>query len=149
MKHCKLRIAWSVGCSVLCLLLIALWMRSYWRLEILEKRTGLQAVQVSSVKGRIAIGHLDPRATIGRCYLNVVAGNSADWRKKGGVLGFAYYHDGWITALIAPHWLPAVLSAALAVIPWISRSWRFSLRTLLIGMTVVAVALSLIFALSR
>jgi hypothetical protein len=25
----KLRIAWSVGCSVLCLLLIVLWVRSY------------------------------------------------------------------------------------------------------------------------
>ena len=148
MKYRKLRIACSVGCGILCLLLIVLWVRSYWRLEILEKRTGLQAVQISSVKGRIAIAHLDPRTTIGRSYLNVVAGDSADWR-KGGVLGFAYYDDGLVTALIAPHWLPALLSAALAVIPWISRSWRFSLRTLLIAMTLIAVVLGLIVWLSR
>jgi phosphotransferase system glucose/maltose/N-acetylglucosamine-specific IIC component len=134
-----LRIAFSVGCGVLCLLLVVLWVRSYWRLEILEKRTGLQAVQISSVKGRIATAHLD-RAQIGRSYLSVVAGDAADWR-KGGRLGFAYYEDGFVTAFIAPHWLLALLSAALAVIPWISRSWRFSLRTLLIATTLVAVLL--------
>ncbi len=43
-----------------CVLLIALWVRSYWRLDIVEKLIGLQAVQVSSVIGRIAIGQLDP-----------------------------------------------------------------------------------------
>jgi hypothetical protein len=140
MNYRKLRIAWSAGCGILCLLLMALWVRSYWRLEILEKRTGLQAVQISSVRGRIAIAHLDARTTIGRAYLNVEAGDSADWR-TGNVLGFAYYVDGLVTALIVPHWLPALLLAALAVIPWISRSWRFSLHTLLIATTLVAVAL--------
>jgi hypothetical protein len=30
MKYRKLRIAWSVGCGIVCLLLIALWVRSYW-----------------------------------------------------------------------------------------------------------------------
>ena len=127
-------------------MLIALWVRSYWRLDILEKRTRFEAVQVSSVKGRIATARLDPRTyVIGRTYLNVEAGDAADWR-KAGVLGFAYYEDGSVTALIAPHWLPALLSAALAVIPWISRSWRFSLRTLLIATTLVAVVLGIAVA---
>ena len=36
------------------------------------------------------------------------------------------------------------LCGSLLALPWIR--WRFSLRTLLIGMTVVAVALGLIFA---
>jgi hypothetical protein len=71
MRFRKLRIAFSTVCGILCLLLIALCVRSFWRLEILEKRTGLQAVQISSVKGRIAIAHLDPRTTIGRSYLSV------------------------------------------------------------------------------
>jgi hypothetical protein len=112
-------------------------------LQILERRIGSQAVQISSVKGRVAIARLDPRATIGRSYLSVEAGDSTDWR-KGGVLGFRYYDDGLVRALIAPHWLPALLSATLAVIPWISRSWRFSLRTLLIATTLVAVVLGLV-----
>ena len=29
MKYRKLRIAWSIGCGMLCLLLIVLWVRSY------------------------------------------------------------------------------------------------------------------------
>jgi hypothetical protein len=143
MSFRRLRIAWSVLCGVVCVLLIGLWVRSYWRLEILEKRTRLQAVQISSVKGHIAIARLDPRATIGRSFSSVVAGDSADWRKKG-CLGFAYYHDGLVTALIAPHWAPALLSATLAAAPWISRSYQYSLRTLLITTALVAVALGLI-----
>src|SRR5262245_20863103 len=137
-----LRIAWSVACGTLCVLLMALWARSYWRLQILEKRTGFRAVQISSVKGRIAIALINPSTTIGRSYLNVVAGNSADWR-KGGVLGFANYDDGLVTALIAPHWLPALLSVVLAFIPWISPDCRFTLRTLLMATTCVALLLGL------
>ena len=30
MRFRKLRIAWSVGCGILCVLLIVLWVRSYW-----------------------------------------------------------------------------------------------------------------------
>jgi hypothetical protein len=133
----KLRIGFSILCVIVCLSMVVLWLRSYWRLEILEKRTGWQAFQISSVKGRIAIAHLDPRTTIGRSYLSVAAGDAADWRKNG-VVG-AYYDDGLVNALIAPHWLPALLSAVLAGIPWILRSWRFSLRTLLSVTTLLAV----------
>ena len=141
-----LRIAVTALGLTACVLFVALWMRSYWRLDILEKRTNFEAVQISSVIGRIAIGHLDPRTyVIGKSYLSVEAGDAADWR-KGGVLGFAYYDDGSVTALIAPHWLFALLFAALAVIPSISQSWRFSLRALLIATALVAVALGLIVA---
>src|SRR6478609_241719 len=30
MRFRKLRIAWSVGCGIACVLLIVLWVRSYW-----------------------------------------------------------------------------------------------------------------------
>jgi hypothetical protein len=138
--HRNLRIAWSIGCGILALALIALWLRSYWRLDILEKRTGLQAVQVSSVKGRCAIAHLESRAAKGQSFLSFVAGDAADWR-KGGTFGFACFDDGLVKAVVVPHWLPALLLTVFAVIPWFSRSWRFSLRTLLIATAVVAAAL--------
>jgi hypothetical protein len=112
-------------------------------------RIGLRAIQISSVKGRIAIGQIDRRAALGRSYLNVVAGDSADWRKGGGTLGFAHYDNSSLKALISPHWLPALLSAALAVIPWLSRSCQFSLRTLLLATTALAVALGLIISATR
>jgi hypothetical protein len=141
MNFRNLRIAWSVFWGMVAILLIMLWVRSYWRLEILEKQIGRQAIQISSVKGCIAIAHLN-RPTIIRPYLNVVAGDAADWR-KGRVLGFAYYADSFVTAIIAPHWLPALLSAAFAFTPWIASHCRFSLRTMLIASTIVAVVLGL------
>jgi hypothetical protein len=79
--------------------------------------------------------------------LSFPAGDAADWRKEG-VFGFAYYEDGSVTALLAPHWFAALVFAALAAIPWISRSWRFSLRTLLIATTLVAVGLGVIVAIN-
>jgi len=46
------------------------------------------------------------------------------------------------TVLTLPHWLMALLSASLASVPWISQ--RFSLRTLLIATTLIAVVLGLV-----
>jgi hypothetical protein len=143
-----LRIAVTALCLAASALLVALWVRSYWRLGIFEKRTGFGAVQMSAVRGRIAVARLNPRSyVIGTPFLSFAAGDAADWR-TGGVSGIGYYDDGGVTAFIAPHWLLAVLFAALAVIPWISRSWRFSLRTLLIATTLVAVGLGVIVAIN-
>jgi hypothetical protein len=33
MRFRKLRIAWSVACAIACVLLIALWVRSYWAVD--------------------------------------------------------------------------------------------------------------------
>jgi hypothetical protein len=140
-----LRITVTALSLTACVLLIALWVRSYWRLDILEKRGGFGAIQISSVIGRIAIGNLDPRTAIGKSYLSVVAGDAADWR-KGRVFGFDYYDDGIVTAFVAPHWFPALIAATLAVIPWIQSTKRFSLRTLLIATTLVAVVLGIVGA---
>jgi hypothetical protein len=46
--------------------------------------------------------------------------------------------------VLFPHWLPALLFAALALAFGIRRPYRFSLRTLLVAMTFVAVLLGLI-----
>ena len=48
-------------------------------------------------------------------------------------------------SLVISHWSAVLLSGVLAVVPWIPRlSWRFSLRTLLIAMTLIAVVLGAI-----
>jgi hypothetical protein len=46
-----------------------------------------------------------------------------------------------------PHWIVVIVSGAVAIMPWLR--WRFSLRTLLIATTVVAVVLGLIVYVSR
>jgi hypothetical protein len=45
--------------------------------------------------------------------------------------------DVWI-----PHWVLVLLSAVFAALPWLP--WKFSLRTLLIATTLIAVVLGLI-----
>jgi hypothetical protein len=48
---------------------------------------------------------------------------------------------------MVPNWLAITAVTMLAALPWIHWSRRFSLRTLLIGMTVVAAVLGLVIAL--
>ncbi len=49
-----------------------------------------------------------------------------------------------------PYWFAVFVSATFAGAPWLSRlDWRFSLRTLLIATTLIAVLLGLIVWLSR
>jgi hypothetical protein len=45
--------------------------------------------------------------------------------------------------VIVPHWFLVLLTGALAALPWIKRPYRFSFRTLLIAMTVLAVFLGI------
>ena len=47
-----------------------------------------------------------------------------------------------------PHCIPVVLAAAFTIVPWHKSVGRFSLRTLLLAVTLVAVALGMIFALA-
>jgi uncharacterized membrane protein YbaN (DUF454 family) len=46
-----------------------------------------------------------------------------------------------------PYWFALLMSATLAAVPWFR--WRFSLRTLLVAMTLIAALLGLVFALGR
>ena len=54
----------------------------------------------------------------------------------------------WINSglrLAIPHWFFLVVSFAFAIVPWVRQlKWRFSLRTLLIATTLVAVILGAI-----
>lgn len=52
--------------------------------------------------------------------------------------------------VVISHWLPALIFAALAIVPWLRQlRWRFTLRTLLIATTLVAALLGLVTWLSR
>ena len=59
--------------------------------------------------------------------------------------GFAMALHGF--SLVVPYWLLVLVFGILAAVIWYKQTWRFSLRTLLIATTVVAVALGLIVAL--
>jgi hypothetical protein len=47
-----------------------------------------------------------------------------------------------VSTTLVPYWIPVLLTATLAALPWLR--WRFSLKALMIGTTLVAVLMGLI-----
>ena len=154
----KLRIAWTVGWGIVCLLLIALWVRSGWRQDGLGGLLpGNRSFSLSSAYGRVRY------ATFDKAFENSFTGiRPADWfvttrliegppnlklvntplRDLG--LGFAGSSDQYGIVVVFPIWAPVLMFATLGAAPWIGWSNRFSLRTLLAAMTLVAVGLGAI-----
>ena len=121
-----LRIAVTALSLTACVLLIALWVRSYWYWESLNWYfSTTKYINVSSDAGQLSLGVGD--------LPGVMPGY---WRGKPGV-----YVGG---QFVMPHLLLLLGTAVLSALPWLP--WRFSLRTLLIATTLVAVVLGIIVA---
>jgi hypothetical protein len=142
MRYRKLRLAWSVGCSIACGLLIVLWVRSYQSHEnVWFNVTNSRVLTFSSEQGELACQWVATRPTFDFTWIrdvSMVRRGPSTWR-------FIKSPIEWIVFL--PYWFPTIISALLAAIPWIS--WRFSLRTLLIATTLVALVLGLIVYAAR
>jgi hypothetical protein len=142
MKFKKLRIGWSIVFGVMCVLLIALWVRSYWWQDIFQLGNGralassLGSLQTCAVSVGAA---LEPR------WILTTSQQLWPGSSKYSFLGIGYSPGPFWPGVIIPDWLPILLFAVLAAVPWINRvNWHFSLRTLLIAMTLVAVVLGLV-----
>ena len=146
MRFRKLRIAWSVFCGILCLLLIALWVRSYTVNEVLGTYSGGMYYSLQCLCGRISVSRSTPNAgqTVTSWRQPVTDGLREIAHNRENWMGFQYHYQPRPESLRVklPMWFLFVLVASSAALPWIRR--RFSLRTLLIGMTVVAVMLGLV-----
>ena len=165
MRFRKLRIAWSVAWGTVALLLLVVWVRSYWRWDnviLPDNRMTYPAhdwswiIEASSHRGRLtwAGGLLVTK--------NVAWGWSNPPQIGGGikepfVLGFSYHERAPGTTqrpsqydFVMPYYFPFFLTSSVSLFPWIRYlPCRFSLRTLLIATTLVAVVLGLIVALRR
>jgi hypothetical protein len=118
-----------------CVLLIALWVRSYWRLDTVEVYRGYT---ILSMRGRLF--------TDGR-FVQIVALDIT--RDLTFFPGTSTPISGGIATLTHPRvglpiWLFILLAAMPAATVWLRP--RFSLRTLLIATTLVAVMLGLMVA---
>jgi hypothetical protein len=136
----KLRSAWSVGCGILCVLLIVFWVRSYsW----LDSASLFGKYSLASFRGDIFVnrpvvltysGPAPPRFSPPRYGITSIP---ADQR------GLIIFEGGWAI----PYWLSMLPVVALGIAPWFR--WRFSLRTLLIAATLVALAVGLVVSMVR
>jgi hypothetical protein len=70
-----------------------------------------------------------------------VLGQVAGTVNKRKFLGINLRRSGITTVVSLPHWTLVLCSLILTTVPWITRQLRFSLRTLLVGMTIVAISL--------
>jgi hypothetical protein len=143
MKHRKLRIAWSAGWGVAVVLLAALWLRSYWRSDMLQLwLPGSRGALVTSRAGllRWAIAENLPRQ------FAFLSTKVVDLSVTPQTTHYGFAHEfvsvGNRVSVTAPYWCLILLATCFAFAPW-SRS-RFSLRTLLIATTLVASLLALV-----
>jgi hypothetical protein len=157
MKYRKLRIAFSAVCGVLCLLLIALWVRSYWKWDSPHGPiSSTRWMQINSIRGYLFVG-IGEQASTGngkwkwrsfraRSLTDTGATGTVAWSftRKVGVLGCGVVESNGMRFVYLAYWFLAALMATLAVSPWVRWKPRFSLRTLLIATTLVAILLGLI-----
>jgi hypothetical protein len=139
MRFRKLRIAWSVAWGLACVLLIVLWVRSYWTLSAINI-TGLHRFVL--LRGYV---HLDET-------IQVVSVRSEVSTHE--LFGYSVLHISEQLGTAVPQgagnkfpvWPPIITVAAIAIGPFVR---RFSLRTLLIATTLVAIALAAIMYAAR
>jgi hypothetical protein len=146
LRYRKLRIAWSVGCAIACLLLVVLWVRSYWWSDKLWRiDSNARYTSVSSTLGTIQFACMESQAgaSQGWNYLqNAHAKPSTPrWRYAFGKFEWLFFQGNFVLSF--PCWLPILFLAAAGPAPMWLR-WHFSLRTLLIATTLVALVLGLI-----
>jgi hypothetical protein len=170
MKYRKLRIAWSVACGVSAVLLVMLWARSYRYWDQLYTPICLEAYTSADWEGRIItiesaterkVASWSAGGGVWQWHISVpLRGRASDVAGPYlsptndappiGWIGFAFYKRfGLHPAICVPIWFLVIFAATLGSLPWIAYAKRFSLRALLIGMTVVAVALGAVIYATR
>jgi hypothetical protein len=150
------RIAFSATCLIACVVLIVLWVRSYsWRDDVngYVRESPLpdsrwmiaNSVSLTSCCGHVFIKAGEsvavPIAPQYRWRLHSSKPNEfcpmASW-------AFNYSPSLGVLEASAPYWFHALVVSAAGAVLWIGRFKRFSLRTLLIATTLVAVVLGAI-----
>jgi hypothetical protein len=152
MRFLKLRIAWSVFWGLACVLLIVLWVRSYSWVESIQMRpTKMRMLVIASMPGFLQIDfHEGPLMSFGTTHQSY-----SEWRQfafgfrqphelRSQLLMVRMQHDPHEDWISIPYWFAVLLTSAVAGASWIRWTKRFSLRTLLIATTLVAVVLGLI-----
>jgi hypothetical protein len=146
MRFRKLRIAWSVAWGLAALLLIVLWVRSYWWIDFVTVPNPM-AAQISSGRGTIRFPRQNVPTPSWRFVTISMVEVAAELKAQGEEPPVSprpplLYFDIKPSYVALSYLYPLVVFGAITGIPWIGN--RFSLRTLLIATTLVAVVLGLI-----
>jgi hypothetical protein len=152
-----LRIAVTALCLTACVLLVALWVRSYRWNDIAQNlpRHAPRTFTLVSMRGRLTlfISMPNPLAPPNASYLPsrwyvhtnpVTSSTSRSGVARRAMWDYSSNKEGEYLFAV-PHWSPVVLFGAMATSFWLPCfKWRFSLRTLLITTALIAVGLGII-----
>jgi hypothetical protein len=148
MRFRKLRIAWSVLSASACVLLMVLWVRSYWYCDTIEGSGPSPAMfDFATVNGNaVFLGVPDFQSVFSVSTWSVVSESIVGVQVEFPAIWLPRYTclPNMMSELQVPCWMVVLLIGGLCIAPWIRRSTRFSLRTLLIATTLVAMVLGLI-----
>lgn len=128
-----LQITWTVCCGI-AVLFVALWVRSYWCADYLDG-----PLLVGSMQGKLTFIKMNEPSP-----WKVVKLPLSSMPPAGSTSSWGYTTNFRSSAVHFPHWLLVAILAIIAAMPWLRFSKRFSLRTLLIAMTLVSVVLGVV-----
>ena len=136
-----LRISWTVGWSILAVLLVVAWIRSYWYVDFWYVKTPGIAIPpgIAWMQGFVFFDcHIihPTRATVPPWRTFGPVNVMTIWNPHGEGI-FKIEVEGRFIQL----WILAPIAIGLAALPWVYR--RYSLRRILVLMTVIAVLLGL------
>jgi len=144
----RLRIAVSVFFAVACVALCVLWARSYWTFDlIVGPAPGARSFEVYSYSGRVCVANVPPGSPpIHHWQLITATVDDSDiyaWKTTNAtdafqLMTFEAYR------IFLPYWSLVLFASACAGLPWFPYASRFSLRTMLLATTLVAVVLGLV-----
>ena len=142
----------SIVRLVACVALMGMWVRSYWVSDTVLVASPSKVFLLGSGLGYVGCDRMNglPLAIVSRSWKTV--SYLPDERKESYLPSFVKFNFA-ITPegadIRVPYWCPVLLTGSVAAIPWIKRRCRFTLRSLFIAMTFLAVVLGMIAWLDR
>jgi hypothetical protein len=137
-----MRKPFAVTCSVICLLLVAMWLRSFWWEDaVVVHKSGERFVRVGAAPGAIQV------ATGGKSRVapwNRIVESAPEVIHELSNMGIPYPSRFWgrfyigSSILLVPYWFLILLVVSLAAPPTRNIIWRFSLRMALLFLTLAA-----------
>jgi hypothetical protein len=134
------RIAVSAVFGMLCVLLLVLWVRSYWALSTFgEYVTPSHRYHLYSFKGQLVLSKYQRSWAGAELILFAPTEGLEEVAAHPPRFGIGTWYGG--DFIVVSYWLVTVANLCLAIVPWLP--WRFSLRTLLIATALIAGVLGL------
>jgi len=143
----RIRIALSVIFGVLTLLLMVMWVRSYYRGDVVNVSIpNVRFAYLASIRGELRCEQKRgaPKNDLRLQYHSLPASCDPDRRIPKTLLGFRWPVPQFRRIPVMPYWFVVTTCATLAVVS--SRgypAYRFSLSTLLVATTLVAIVLGM------